>query len=55
MASAVGGVGCCRGGSVVASLVYDVQYDVSVECGVSLEYVVVVVAPKEQKIKKNAN
>ena len=41
---------CCRGGDVVASLVYDV----SVEYGVSLE-AVVVVAPKEQKIKKNAN
>ena len=30
-----------------------VEYDVSVEYGVSLESVVV--APKEQKIKKNAN
>ena len=59
MASAVGGV-CCRGGGVVASLVYDVEYDVSVEYGVNLEYgvsleSVVVVAPKEQKIKKNTN
>ena len=44
---------CCRGGGVVASLVYDVrveydgsvEYDVSVEYGVSLEDVVVV-APK---------
>ena len=44
-ASAVGPV--CRGGSVVASLVYDVEYDVSLES-------VVVGAPKEQKIKKNA-
>ena len=31
-----------------------VEYDVSVEYGVSLEDVVVV-APKEQKIKKNTN
>ena len=54
MASAVGGVCCCRGGGVVASLVYDVKYYVSVEYGVSLESVVVV-APKEQKIKKNTN
>ena len=38
MASAVCRV--CRGGGVVASLVYDVEYDVSVE------FVVVVVAPK---------
>ena len=56
MASAVGGVCCCRGGGVVASLVYDVcvEYDGSVEYDVSLK-AVVVVAPKEQKIKKNAN
>ena len=56
MASAVGGVCCCRGGGIVASLVYDVsvEYDGSVEYGVSLESVVVG-APKEQKIKKNAN
>ena len=62
MASAVGGVCCCRGGGVVASLVYDVrveydgsvEYDVIVEYGLSLDDVVVV-APKEQKIKKNAN
>ena len=47
---------CCRGGGVVASLVYDVrmEYDGSVEYDVSLE-AVVVVAPKEQKIKNNAN
>ena len=56
----------CRGGGVVASLVYDVEYDVSVEYGGSVEYdgsveyggcgdAVVVGAPKEQKIKKNAN
>ena len=51
MASAVDRV--CRGGGVVASLVYDVKYDVSVEYGVSLESVVVG-APKEQKIQKNA-
>ena len=57
MESAVDGV--CRGGGVVASLVYDVEYDVGVEYGVNLEYGVslkydvVVVAPKEQKIKKN--
>ena len=51
----------CRGGGVVASLVYDVsvEYDGSVEYDVSLEYggcgdAVVVGAPKEQKIKKNA-
>ena len=60
MASAVDGVCSCRGGGVVASLVYDVEYDVSVEYGVNLEYgvslgSVVVVAPKEQKIKKNTN
>ena len=56
MASAVGGVCCCRGGGVVASLVYEVRVedDGSVEYGVSLE-AVVVVAPKEQKIKNNAN
>ena len=41
-------------------MVYDVEYDVSVEFGVNLEYgvrleSVVVVAPKEQKIKKNTN
>ena len=36
MASAVDGV--CRGGGVVASLVYDVEYDVSVEYGGSVEY-----------------
>ena len=53
MASAVCRV--CRGGGVVASLVYGVEYDVSVEYGVSLGFDVVVVAPKEQKIKKNAN
>ena len=59
MASAVDGVCNCRGGGVVASLVYGVEYDVSLadgvnlEYGVSLEYDVVVVAPKEQKIKKN--
>ena len=54
MASAVDRV--CRGGGVVASLVYDVsvEYDGSVEYGVSLESVVVG-APKEQKIKKHAN
>ena len=51
---------CCRGGGVVASLVYDVEYDViveydvSLEDGVSLEYFVFV-APKERKIKKNTN
>ena len=56
-ASAVDGL--CRGGGVVVSLVYGVEYDVSLadgvnlEYGVSLEYDVVVVAPKEQKIKKN--
>ena len=57
----------CRGGGVVASLVYDVsveygesvEYDVGLEYGVSLAYdvsfeAVVVGAPKEQKIKKNA-
>ena len=60
MASAVGGVCCCGGGGVVASLVFDVEYDVSVEYGGSVEYdvsleSVVVVAPKEQKIKKNTN
>ena len=56
MASAVGGVCCCRGGGVVTSLVYDVcvEYDGSVEYDVSLK-AVVVVAPKEQKIKNNAN
>ena len=53
MASAVCRV--CRGGGVVASLVYGVEYDGSVEYGVNLEFDVVVVAPKEQKIKKNAN
>ena len=39
MASAVGGVCCCRGGGVVASLVYDVrmEYDGSVEYDVSME------------------
>ena len=47
--SAVDGV--CRGGGVVASLVYGVEYDVSVEYGGSVEYAmsleyVVVVAPK---------
>ena len=47
MASAVCRV--CRGGGVVASLVYGVEYDVSVG------FDVVVVAPKEQKIKKNTN
>ena len=41
----------CRGGGVVANLVYDVR----VEYDVSVEYDVVVVAPKEQKIKKNTN
>ena len=56
MAGAVDGV--CRGGGVVASLKYGVEYDVSVEYGGSVEYDAslkydVVVAPKEQKIKKN--
>ena len=41
-------------------MVYDVEYDVSIEYDASVEYDVsledvVVVAPKEQKIKKNAN
>ena len=45
----------CRGGGVVASLVYGVEYDGSVEYGVNLEFDVVVVTPKEQKIKKNTN
>ena len=49
MASAVCRV--CRGGGVIASLVYDVR----VEYDRSVEYDLVVVAPKEQKIKKNAN
>jgi len=31
MASAVDGVCCCRGGGVVVSLVYDVEYDVNLE------------------------
>ena len=58
MASAVAGV--CRGGGVVASLMYGVEYDVSVEYGGSVEYDAslkfdVVIAPKEQKIKKNTN
>ena len=42
MASAVGGVCCCRGGGVVASLVYDVEYDESVEYGVSMESLLLV-------------
>ena len=53
MAGAVDGV--CRGGGVVTSLMYGVEYDGSVEYGVNLEFDVVVVAPKEQKIKKNTN
>ena len=46
---------CCRGGGVVASLVYDVsvEYDGSVEYG-GCGDAIVVGAPKEQKIKKNA-
>ena len=36
MASAVDGV--CRGGGVVTSLMYGVEYDVSVEYGGSVEY-----------------
>ena len=41
-------------------MVYGVEYDVSVESGGSVEYdvsleAVVVVAPKEQEIKKNTN
>ena len=65
MASAVDGV--CRGGGVVASLMYGVDYDGSVEYGgseeydaslkldvVCLEFDVLLFAPKEQKIKKNA-
>ena len=58
VASAVDGV--CRGGGVVTSLMYGVEYDVSVEYGGSVEYdvsleAVVVVAPTEQEIKNNAN
>ena len=45
MASAVDGV--CRGGGVVASLMCGVEYDAS------LKFVVLLFAPKEQKIKKN--
>ena len=61
MASAVDGVCSCGGGGVVASLMCGVEYDVSVEYGGSVEYDaslkldVVVIAPKEQKIKKNTN
>ena len=65
MASAVDGV--CRGGGVVASLMYGVEYDVNVEYGGSVEYdaslkldvvclefdVLLLFAPKEQKVKKN--
>ena len=67
MASAVCRV--CRGGGVVASLMCGVEYDVSVEYGGSEEYdaslkldvvclefdVLLLFAPKEQKIKKNTN
>ena len=63
MASAVCRV--CRGGGVVASLKFDVEYDGNVEYGGSVEYdvslkldvawsmVLLSFAPKEQKIKKN--
>ena len=49
----------CRGGGVIASLMYDVRVDVNVEYGGSVEYdaslkFVVLFAPKEQNIKKNA-
>ena len=56
MASAVCRV--CRGGGVVASLMYDVEYDVSVEYGgsveydASLEFDVVVVCTKRTKDKE---
>ena len=56
MASAVDGV--CRGGGVVASLRYGVEYDVSVEYGGSVEYDaslkfdVVVVCTKRTKDKE---
>ena len=59
MAGAVYGV--CRGGGVVASFMYDVEYDVSVEYGGSVEYDeslefdVVVVCTKRTKIKKITN
>ena len=36
-------------------MMWSMMYDGSVEYGVSLKYDVVVVAPKEQKIKNNAN
>ena len=58
MASAVDGVCSCRGGGVVASLMYGVEYDVSVEYGGSVEYDarlefdVVVVCTKRTKDKE---
>ena len=62
MASAVDGVCSCGGGGVVASLMYDVrvehegsvEYGGSEEYNASLKFVVLLFAPKEQKIKKNA-
>ena len=44
MASAIDGVCSCRGGGVVASLMYDVrvEYDGSVEYDVSLEALLLV-------------
>ena len=60
MASAVDGV--CRGGGVVASLMYGVAYDVSVEYGGSVEYdaslkldVVVVCTKRTKDKEKNTN
>ena len=54
MASAVDGVCSCGGGGVVASLMCGVEYGGSVEYDASLKLdVVLLFAPKEQKIKKN--
>ena len=68
VASAVDGVCSCRGGGVIASLMYGVEYDVSMEYGVeydvsveyggsmeydaSLEFDVVVVCTKRTKDKE---